>query len=109
MTSGYSQARRCKEAGANANIDPSEATIVSVRSTCAVLGALETGKWVDSYIKKRRMTLTVTLGTELMDFYAKCGSIDNAIEVFKMMPSKIIVSWTVLIKVLLVMDKEKGL
>ncbi|KAA8540764.1 hypothetical protein F0562_024317 [Nyssa sinensis] len=104
MISGYSQASRCREALAlfhemqKANVGPNEITMVSVLSSCSVLGALETGKWVHSYIKKRGMKLTATLGTALVDFYAKCGSIDSSIEVFKGMPSKNVLSWTVLIQ-----------
>lgn len=104
MISGYSQARRCKEAlqlfseMQIANLDPNEVTMVSVLSCCAVLGALETGKWVHLYIKKKRMKLTVTLGTALIDLYAKCGQINTATEVFQMMPSKNVYSWTALIQ-----------
>ena len=104
MISGYSQARRCREAidlfhdMQKANIDPNEVTMVSVLSSCAVLGALETGKWVHFFIKKKRMKLTVTLGTALMDFYAKCGSVESFMEVFEKMPVKNVLSWTVLIQ-----------
>ncbi|RVX18365.1 Pentatricopeptide repeat-containing protein [Vitis vinifera] len=44
------------------------------------------------------MKLTVTLGTALMDFYAKCGSVESSIEVFGKMPVKNVLSWTVLIQ-----------
>lgn len=104
MISGYSQASRCREAldlfheMQKANIDPNEITMVSILSSCAVLGALETGKWVHFFIKKKRMKLTVTLGTALMDFYAKCGSVESSIEVFGKMPVKNVLSWTVLIQ-----------
>lgn len=104
MISGYSQANQCKEALSlfhemqKANVEPNEVTMVSVLSSCAVLGALETGKWVHFYIGKKKMKLTVTLGTSLMSFYAKCGSIDSSIKVFEKMPSKNVLSWTVLIQ-----------
>lgn len=106
MISGYSQARRCKEALSvfhdmqMASVEPNEVTMVSVLSCCAVLGALETGKWVHLYLKQKRMELTITLGTALMDFYAKCGLMENAVEVFKKMPLKNVFSWTVLIQCL---------
>lgn len=104
MISGYSQSNQCKEALSlfhemqEADVDPNEVTMVSVLSSCAVLGALETGKWVHSYIKRKRMQLTVTLGTALVDFYAKCGCIENAIEAFEKMPRKNAWTWTVLIQ-----------
>ncbi|KVI06305.1 Pentatricopeptide repeat-containing protein [Cynara cardunculus var. scolymus] len=104
MISGYNQASRCKEALSlfhdmqKANVEPNEVTMVSVLSSCAELGALATGKWVHFYIKKKKLTLTVTLGTALLVFYAKCGSIENLIEVFEQMPRKNVLSWTVLIQ-----------
>ncbi|KAG8378781.1 hypothetical protein BUALT_Bualt07G0020700 [Buddleja alternifolia] len=104
MISGYSHSGRCKEALAffrdmqNANVEPNEITMVSMLSSCAVLGALQTGKWVHSYIKKKNLKLTVSLGTSLVDFYAKCGCVDRAIEVFKGMPFKNVLSWTALIQ-----------
>ncbi|KAM0944178.1 putative tetratricopeptide-like helical domain superfamily, DYW domain-containing protein [Dioscorea sansibarensis] len=104
MISGYTQLNQCKEAlelfhrMQIANVDPNEVTMVSVLSACAVLGALETGQWVHSYIRRKRMQLTVNLGTALMDFYAKCGCIENSVEVFEKMPVKNSWSWTVLIK-----------
>lgn len=104
MISGYSQADRCREALGlfhdmqKANVDPNEVTLVSVLWSCAVLGALETGKWVEFYIKKKKMKLTVTLGTTLIDFYAKCGCVDSSIEAFNRMPAVNVISWTVLIQ-----------
>ncbi|KAI8543785.1 hypothetical protein RHMOL_Rhmol08G0245500 [Rhododendron molle] len=104
MISGYSQASRHKEAlelfheMQKADVEPDAGTMVPILSSCAVLGALETGKWVHSYVIKKRMQLTVTLGTALMDSYLKCGSVANAIEVFRKMPSKDVFSWAVLIQ-----------
>ncbi|KAK3037519.1 hypothetical protein RJ639_030327 [Escallonia herrerae] len=70
MISGYSQASRCKEAlllfheMQKANVEPNEVTMFSALSSCAALGAPETGGWVHSCIKKN-LKLTVTLGTAL--------------------------------------------
>lgn len=104
MISGYTQSDRCKDALAlfsemqMAKVEPNEVTMVSVLSSCAVLGAFEMGKWVHSFIKRKRMKLTITLGTALMDFYAKCGSVKDSLEVFNKMPLKSVPSWTVLIQ-----------
>ncbi|KAF5476712.1 hypothetical protein F2P56_003424 [Juglans regia] len=105
MISGYSQANRCREAlnlfhemQQKANVEPNEVTMVSVLDACAVLGAFDTGKWAHSYIKKKKMKLTVNLGTALIDFYAKCGSVDSSIEVFTSMDTKNVYTWTALIQ-----------
>lgn len=105
MISGYAQARQCREAielfhqMQAAKVSPNEVTMVSVLSSCAVLGALETGKWLHLFIiRKRGLKLTVTLGTALVDFYAKCGLIESAIDVFTEMSRKNVFSWTALIQ-----------
>ncbi|AQK44279.1 pentatricopeptide repeat-containing protein At1g08070, chloroplastic [Zea mays] len=104
MISGYTQADQCREALGLfsemqlARVEPNDVTMVSVLSACAVLGALETGKWVHSYVRRKRLSLTTILGTALVDFYAKCGCIDDAVEAFESMPVKNSWTWTALIK-----------
>ncbi|XP_057804270.1 pentatricopeptide repeat-containing protein At1g08070, chloroplastic-like [Salvia miltiorrhiza] len=104
MISGYSHSDQCREALAlfhdmqNANVAPNEVTMVSVLSSCGVLGALETGKWVHSYIKRKKLKLSVNLSTSLIDFYAKCGCVDAALEVFHGAPCKNAWTWTALIQ-----------
>ncbi|KAG6384767.1 hypothetical protein SASPL_153585 [Salvia splendens] len=104
MISGYSHSDQRREALAifhemqRANVKPNEVTMISVLSCCGVLGALETGKWVHSYIKRKKLKLTVNLSTALVDFYAKCGCVDIALELFHAAPSKSVWTWTALIQ-----------
>ncbi|MQL86327.1 hypothetical protein Taro_018847 [Colocasia esculenta] len=104
MISGYTQSSRCREALALfhemqvADVEPNEVTMVSVLSACAILGALETGKWIHSFTRRKRLALTVNLGTALVDLYAKCGCIDTAIDAFAVMPRKNVLTWTALIQ-----------
>lgn len=64
--------------GPNAN----EVTMVSVLSACAHLGALEQGKVLHKYVLENKLPLTLVLRTSLVDMYAKCGAIDDALTVF---------------------------
>ncbi|KMZ73876.1 hypothetical protein ZOSMA_13G00800 [Zostera marina] len=104
MISGYHQSCQCKEAlevfhkMQLSGVEPNEVTMVSVLASCAVLGALETGRWLHSLISRKKLALTITLGTVLVDFYAKCGSIETSIETFNDMPRKNVLTWTVLIQ-----------
>ncbi|XP_051123370.1 pentatricopeptide repeat-containing protein At1g08070, chloroplastic-like [Andrographis paniculata] len=104
MIAAYNRSNRCGEAldlfrdMRNANVKPDEVTLVSVASVCAVLGALSTGKSIHSYIRRTKTMLTVNLGTALIDFYAKCGFVDGALEVFDQMPVKNVSAWTALIQ-----------
>ncbi|KAJ9184019.1 hypothetical protein P3X46_007803 [Hevea brasiliensis] len=77
-----------------AGVCPDEITMVSVLSACTDLGALELGKWVESYIEKEGVQKTVELCNALIDMFAKCGNVDKAIKLFRNMEERTIVSWT---------------
>ena len=78
-------------------VHPNESTLVSSLSACAHLGALEQGRWIHAYLDKAGVKIGVTLGTALIDMYAKCGSIRCGYELFQKMPQKDIVTWGVII------------
>lgn len=86
--------RRMQEAG---GLAPNEITLVSVLSACANLGALDLGKWVDRFIRRKRMELSPELGNALADMYAKCGCITEARRIFNTMQERDLISWSVLI------------
>lgn len=46
---------------------------------------------------KKRVELTVILENALVDMYAKCGSIDTAMNLFEVMPQRDLVSWNSMI------------
>ncbi|XP_068651274.1 pentatricopeptide repeat-containing protein At5g66520-like [Aristolochia californica] len=79
---------------------PDGITLASVLSACATLGALDQGKWVHRYLKRRGLEFDVVIGTALVDMYGKCGCVDQAVEIFKEMPKKDVLAWTSMIKVL---------
>ncbi|OVA05737.1 Pentatricopeptide repeat [Macleaya cordata] len=78
-------------------VKPNEATLSSVLTACAQLGALDQGRWVHTYIKKSNLNMNSILATALIDMYAKCGSIDEAFAVFENLPKKDVYPWTVMI------------
>ncbi|KAK7829310.1 pentatricopeptide repeat-containing protein [Quercus suber] len=78
-------------------VHPNESTLVSSLSACAHLGALDQGRWIHAYLDKAGVKIGVTLGTALIDMYAKCGSIRCGYELFQKMPQKDIVTWGVII------------
>lgn len=53
--------------------------------------------------------MDVALGTTFVDMYAKCGSIDNAWEIFSKLPEKDVMTWTALISVWQCVDKGRRL
>ncbi|XAR70958.1 hypothetical protein NMG60_11028016 [Bertholletia excelsa] len=75
-------------------VRPDEITMVSVLRACTDLGALELGKWVESYIEKEKIPNTEELCNALIDMFAKCSDVDRALKLFRKMSEKTIVSWT---------------
>ncbi|XP_059662318.1 pentatricopeptide repeat-containing protein At5g66520-like isoform X2 [Cornus florida] len=74
-----------------------ESTLVSALTACAQLGALDQGRWIHTCIDKIKAKISVTLGTSLVDMYAKCGCMDCSYKVFRNMPRKDVVTWGAII------------
>ncbi|XP_077213322.1 pentatricopeptide repeat (PPR) superfamily protein [Tasmannia lanceolata] len=79
------------------DIKPTDVTMLCVLSSCALLGALELGKWIHEYIKKHGLDVYVKVNTALIDMYAKCGSLEDAIRVFEKMRSRDTQAWSAMI------------
>lgn len=80
-----------------AGIRPNHAGIVGGLSACGFLGALDQGRWIHTYVKRSGIELDRVLGTALIDMYAKCGCIDNALQVFEEMPQRDVFAYTSMI------------
>ncbi|CAA6666373.1 unnamed protein product [Spirodela intermedia] len=113
MIGGYSRTSCYREALAlfrqmQLSEEPNEVTFLNVLPACAHLGALDIGKWIHSYIKRRmaesgamddglRDATTAALFTSLIDMYAKCGSIEAAQQVFDGLSYRSLSCWNALI------------
>ncbi|XP_031262679.1 pentatricopeptide repeat-containing protein At5g08305-like [Pistacia vera] len=60
-----------------------EVTMVSVLCACAHLGALDQGRMMHQYMVDNGLPLNLVLQTSLVDMYAKCGAIKEALSVFR--------------------------
>ncbi|KAK9285920.1 hypothetical protein L1049_025121 [Liquidambar formosana] len=76
---------------------PDLVTVVSLISGCGQTGALELGRWVDSYAISNELKNSVVVCNALIDMYMKCGSINDAREIFYTIPERTVVSWTTMI------------
>lgn len=76
---------------------PNDYTIVSALSACAKVGALDAGLRIHNYLSMNGFKLNLTIGTALVDMYAKCGNIDSAGEVFHETKEKSLLTWSVMI------------
>ncbi|WVY98162.1 hypothetical protein V8G54_030313 [Vigna mungo] len=79
----YSEAMSIFEKMRAAGPEANEVTMVSVSCACAHLGALEKGKMIHKHIVDCGLPLTLVLQTSLVDMYAKCGAIEEALLVFR--------------------------
>ncbi|CAI9296772.1 unnamed protein product [Lactuca saligna] len=82
------------------NVQPNDATLAIVLSACSKLGALELGKWVHVYAQNNGYKDNTYIANSLIDMYAKCGVITNAIDVFRSMSKKDVISWNSVINAL---------
>ncbi|KAJ0980244.1 hypothetical protein J5N97_008499 [Dioscorea zingiberensis] len=103
MIDGYTQHGKPTEAVElfrkmlRSSVKPNEVTVISVLSACAQMGALESGKWVHSYIKNNKIWFNAQVGTALIDMYCKSGSLEDACQVFEEIKDKDVVAWNSLI------------
>lgn len=79
------------------NVMPSYVTMLSVLSSCAMLGAFDLGKWIHEYVKKCGFDQYVKVNTALIDMYAKCGSLNDAVKVFDNMSVRDTQAWSAII------------
>ncbi|RZR89366.1 hypothetical protein BHM03_00017069 [Ensete ventricosum] len=78
-------------------LEPDDVSIVSVLPACAHLGALELGKWIHAFCNKHKLLEKTFVCNALMEMYAKCGSIDQAHQLFEDMRERDVISWSTMI------------
>nr|XP_043617510.1 pentatricopeptide repeat-containing protein At5g61800 [Erigeron canadensis] len=78
-------------------VRPDNISLVSVLSACGRLGKLEKGEEVHDYIIHSKIHVDSFLCTALVDFYAKCGSIETAMGIFEASNDKNLFTWNALL------------
>ncbi|KAK6918539.1 Pentatricopeptide repeat [Dillenia turbinata] len=104
MLTGYVQHGYCTEAlqlfqymQSGLGLLPDSATLSIVLSAIAQLGYMDDGVAIHHYIEEQRLCLGGKLGAALIDMYAKCGSIENAMLVFESIEYKDVDHWNAVI------------
>eukprot|EP01018_Ginkgo_biloba_P004743 Gb_35534 [translate_table: standard] len=80
-----------------AAMEPDAATLVCVLPACALLAALQYGKWIHSYIIRSGFEADVSVVNSLVDMYAKCGNVEIARRLFDRMSERDVISWNAMI------------
>ncbi|KAL8117294.1 hypothetical protein AgCh_015268 [Apium graveolens] len=78
-------------------IRPDEITLASVLSACASLGLFDMGTKLHEFAKRSGFISYVIVANTLVDFYSKCGCVDQALQVFHKIREKNVISWTSII------------
>ncbi|KAJ7526566.1 hypothetical protein O6H91_16G012500 [Diphasiastrum complanatum] len=78
-------------------IKPDQITFVTVLDACTSLAALEKGQEIHAAIVECGYEEQVVVGTALINLYGKCGSLEDARNVFGRMPVRDVVSWNAMI------------
>ncbi|KDP40259.1 hypothetical protein JCGZ_02257 [Jatropha curcas] len=106
LIAGYVQCNRFKDAlllfqdMLMADVRPNQSTLTCVLTASAQLGALDQGRWVHHYIDRNFLGMNSITGTALIDMYAKCGCVGEALLVFHKLPVKNVYTWTAMINAL---------
>ncbi|ESQ46926.1 hypothetical protein EUTSA_v10027641mg [Eutrema salsugineum] len=80
-----------------ASLRADQSTFATVLRASASLASLSLGKQLHAFIIRSGNLENVFSGSGLVDMYAKCGSIKDAVQVFREMPDRNVVSWNALI------------
>ncbi|KAB1209707.1 hypothetical protein CJ030_MR6G001573 [Morella rubra] len=81
----------------NANVGVDGFTLVGLLSSCAHVGALNVGVHLHRIAREEGSLASVYIGNTLIDMYAKCGSLDDALRVFESMQKQDVFSWNSMI------------
>ncbi|WOL17623.1 pentatricopeptide repeat-containing protein [Canna indica] len=77
--------------------NPDAVVMVKVLTASSQLGILRQALCIHGFLVKDGFDKKVFVGAALVDLYSKCGSLSNAIEVFKMTDEKDVVLWSSMI------------
>ncbi|KAF7809364.1 pentatricopeptide repeat-containing protein [Senna tora] len=81
----------------NANVKPTQITLISILGACAETGALEIGRKIHQALKVGKYRIEGYLGNALLDMYAKCGNLNSAWEIFNGIRIKPVSCWNAMI------------
>ncbi|KAK1282292.1 putative pentatricopeptide repeat-containing protein [Acorus calamus] len=104
LMSGYNRCKRFAESLGlfvemeREGIAPTSVTLVSVLSACTGSRDLDFGRRVHQCITDHSIETNLILDNALIDMYATCGEAEAALEIFKDMKSRDVISWTAVVR-----------
>lgn len=76
---------------------PNQFTFSSVLQACATMKNLDFGKQIHSHVQKVGLDLDIYVSNALMHVYAKCGTMENSVEIFFESENRTDVTWNTII------------
>ncbi|PWA46904.1 Pentatricopeptide repeat-containing protein [Artemisia annua] len=89
------------------DVTPNYVSLISVLPAVSGLGALEIGKWVHYFAVRNGIKIDLMLGSALIDMYSKCGSIEEALQLFESLSQKNVITWNSIITGLAIHGRAK--
>ncbi|KAI5078157.1 hypothetical protein GOP47_0007981 [Adiantum capillus-veneris] len=93
----YLAALKLFERMQSSGLRPSHVTLLVAMKACSGIQACGWGKALHGQIIERAYESDVLIGSTIVDFYAKCGCLQDALSVFEKLQSRNDVSWSALI------------
>lgn len=103
MITGYSQSGRPEEAlrlfweMEGTGVIPDAATMTGIISAAAQVGKNDLAHWIGSYTESKGIERNERVLTALVDMHAKCGNVEQALDLFDEIPSRDVFSYAALI------------
>ncbi|XP_057805611.1 pentatricopeptide repeat-containing protein At2g45350, chloroplastic [Salvia miltiorrhiza] len=83
--------------GSASDLAPDSVALLTALSAATQLGCIDEGMAIRAYMEENAFTTCGKLGVALVDMYAKCGSIEQAMDVFEGIQEKTIDHWNAMI------------
>ncbi|KAI3449120.1 hypothetical protein Pfo_005785 [Paulownia fortunei] len=83
--------------GSSFDLAPDSVTLLTALSATTQFGCINEGIAIHRYMKEHGFVMSGKLGVALVDMYAKCGSIEQAMRVFEGVQEKSIDHWNAMI------------
>lgn len=80
-----------------ADVRPNSVVLLSILQACSALVEIKLLRSIHGVAVRNGLARELTVGTALLDAYAKCGEIDSSSKVFRGLPEKNVVSWSAMI------------
>ncbi|KAH7374036.1 hypothetical protein KP509_17G084700 [Ceratopteris richardii] len=91
------EALRLYQQMVQANVKPNNIAFMGALKACASVGALDQGKIIHGHIKKCRLDTEPLIESNLIDMYAHCRSLIDAVEVYQKSLKREMVVWNSMI------------